>query len=408
MRILYITNDLPWPLTRGYLRHYHMIRELSASHAITLLTLVQRGHGTDDAAALSAFTEQVVGVASTSGRTGLATRIGVRVGGLTVGGDRAALELGRLGTQLHATTPFDAMLLSGKRTYPVLSALPPIPLVTDLCDATSSRIRRETQLARPSRRLPLAVSYLETRLVERALIGRSDHVLFATTRDRDALMEPGERWKAAIVPNGVDLDFWRRTSPALGVDRMVLTGAMDYPPNVDAAVQLASVILPLVRRVIPTATVAIVGRDPAPAVQALALSPGVVVTGSVDDVRPYLESASVFAAPIRFGAGIQNKVLEAMAMEVPVVASPLAAEGLRTEDGSRPPIEVARDPGAAAERLIDALRAAAAGRAPVSQLRAYVAEHFDWGRSATRLAGLLEDAADQHADGPVRSTRGRR
>ncbi|MEX1171237.1 MAG: glycosyltransferase [Chloroflexota bacterium] len=401
MRILYVTNDLPWPLTSGYLRHFHFIRELSARHRVTLLSLVRRDHGPGDVAALEPFTERVVTVPATFGRRTLAGRLGARARGLASGGDRAALDLGRLGASLASEAPFDALLLSGKRTYPVLRELPSLPLVADLCDATSSRIRRQARHARLVRRPSLALEYVEIRRVERALVARADHVLFASARDRDAIMgRTGGRAVPAVVPNGVDGTYWRRTSPTLGVDRIVMTGAMDYPPNVDAAVRLVTEILPLVHTEIPGAKVLIVGRDPSPVVGALASRPGVTVTGFVDDVRPYLDSAAVFAAPIRFGAGIQNKVLEAMAMEVPVVASPLAADGLRTEDGRTPPIDVARDAADTARLLIGRLRAAAASAGPDPALRAYVTDAFDWGRNAARVEALLAQAAGRGTAAP--------
>lgn len=396
MRILYVTNDLPWPLTSGYLRHYHLIRELSTRHAITLLSLVKRGHDPDDASALAAYTEAVIHEPATFGRGGRRDRLVARARGLVAGGDVGAVELGRRGATAHAAAPFDALLLSGKRTYPVLRSLPDLPLVTDLCDATSSRIRRQLRVTRPARVPALLVEYLEIRRVERALMARSDHVLFASVRDRDAIAgsdeTSGARHRSAVVPNGVDLAFWQRRTIALGPDSIVLTGAMDYAPNVDAAIRLATTILPLVQASFPTARVAIVGRDPSAEVAALADLPGVTVTGFVDDVRPYLDAAAVFAAPIRFGAGIQNKVLEAMAMEVPVVASPLAADGLRTEDGRIPPIDIAHAPEVAASMIVAHLRAAAEGRPPLGAARAYVADHFDWSRSADRVDGLLEDA----------------
>jgi glycosyltransferase involved in cell wall biosynthesis len=294
------------------------------------------------------------------------------------------------------------MLLSGKRTYPVADALAGLPLVADLCDATSSRLRRQARHAPMARRLPLALEYLEVRRVERALVRRAQHVLFASERDREAIMgrgpEAAGQARATVVPNGVDLDVWHRTAPSLG-SAIVLTGAMDYPPNADAAIQLATEILPIVRRDAPEAEVLVVGRDPTPEVQALADHPGVTVTGFVDDVRPYLEQAAVFAAPIRFGAGIQNKVLEAMAMEVPVVASPLAADGLRTTGGRTPPIDIASTPAAFAAAILRRYRAAST-TGPDVALRTYVAEEFDWARQAARVSDLLEDAA-AHAPDPL-------
>jgi polysaccharide biosynthesis protein PslH len=404
MRILYVTADLPWPLTSGYLRHYHFIRALSAKHRISLLSLCSPEHGPEDLAALAAHTEAIVTEPSARGRRSLPVKIRDRIQVLAAGGDAAAVRLGAAGAELAADRPFDVLLLSGKRTMPVLKALPEIPLVADLCDATSSRVRRQMRYASPAELPRLGLEYLEVRSVERKLMARARHALFASARDRADLVSAGSsgedrRAPASVVPNGVDLAVWQRTEPTIGRDEIVLTGAMDYPPNVDAAIHLVEDVMPRVWSAWPTAHVSIVGRDPIQSVRDLADRPRVTVTGFVDDVRPYLERASVFAAPIRFGAGIQNKVLEALAMEVPVVATPLAAEGLRTEDGASAPVDVTRDAGEAAERIVVRLQAAAAGAGPDPALRQYVANHFDWGRNAERLEHILLDAAESGRSG---------
>jgi glycosyltransferase involved in cell wall biosynthesis len=302
------------------------------------------------------------------------------------------------GAALAEDRPFDVLLLSGKRTMPVLAGLPPMPLVADLCDATSIRIRRQMRHAPLIDQPALALEYVEIRRVERTLTHLASHAIFASARDRAAVVGARDDdvrplAPASVVPNGVDLETWRRDRRELGRDEIVFTGAMDYPPNADAAIQLVEHVLPRVRVEMPAARVAIVGRDPTARVLALADHPGVTVTGFVDDVRPYLERAAVFAAPIRYGAGIQNKVLEALAMEVPVVASPLAADGLRTQNGDVPPVDVAKGPEAMARRVADRLREAAAGATADPVLREYVATHFDWTTNADRLEAILLDAA---------------
>jgi len=140
---------------------------------------------------------------------------------------------------------------------------------------------------------------------------------------------------------------------------------------------------------VPGAQVLIVGRDPTPRLQRAGKQPGVTVTGFVDDVRPYLERATVFAAPLRFGAGIQNKLLEAMAMEVPVVASPLAADGLRTESGQRPPVAVASDREQFAAKIVQQLKRRADQPAPDAEARRFVHDHFVWSRSAAQLENIF-------------------
>jgi glycosyltransferase involved in cell wall biosynthesis len=398
MRILYVTADLPWPLTSGYLRHFHFLRALGERHDVTLLSLMGPAHTPADVAALERVVARVVTEPATRGARPFSVKVADRLRMLVAGGDTAALRLGETGGRLARTVPFDVLLLSGKRTMPVLAGLPPMPLVADLCDATSIRIRRQMRHAPLIDQPALALEYVEIRRVERALTHRARHAIFASARDRAAVVGPTatrgpDISPASVVPNGVDLDVWHRQRRELGLDEIVFTGAMDYPPNADAAVQLVEHVLPLVRREMPSARVTIVGRDPTPRVRELAEHDGVTVTGYVDHVRPYLERAAVFAAPIRYGAGIQNKVLEALAMEVPVVASPLAADGLRTQDGDVPPVAVTRGPTEMAEQVVARLREAAAGATADPALRAYVAAHFDWTTNADRLEAILVDAA---------------
>ncbi len=395
MRILYVTNGFPYPLTSGYLRHYFLIRSLSASHAVTLLSLTSREPTADDRREVDRIVEASYVFPRTPRGGGAARRI-VRRGGELLGHpEPAARALRDAVAELRRPRTFDVAVFSGKRTAPALAALAGLPVVADLCDATSLRVRGALAYARPARRLALLAEYANVRRIERRLVARASRLVFASARDRDAILGPagteprGPHARAAVIPNGVDTAFWRRTSDRLGRDRIVFTGAMDYPPNVDAAVHLARDVLPLVRSKAPTACLVIVGRDPAPEVRALADLPGVEVTGLVPDVRPYLEAAAVFAAPLRFGVGIQNKVLEAMAMAVPVVASPLAADGVRQADGRPAPLDVASGPAETADRIVDRLRAAEAGATPDARGRAWVEAGFDWERSGRRLEALL-------------------
>jgi len=399
-RILYVTNGFPYPLTSGYLRHYFLIGELAnAGFHVVLLSIVGVDHRPEDVGAMADRTERVETFASLdrtrSRRQTLARRAG-RVLPLA-GGDPAARRLARRIEELVRTESFDAVVFSGRRTEPALERLDELPVVIDMCDATSLRLEREMAVAPTGRRAALMVEARQIRRTERRMIDRADHLLFASVRDQEALMPGPADPRASVVPNGVEIDVWDRKTPRLGIDTIVLTGAMSYGPNVDAAIVLARTILPAVRESRPDARLLIVGRDPTAAVQALAELPGVTVTGFVDDVRPYLEDASVFAAPLRFGAGIQNKLLEAMAMQVPSVVSGLAADGLRNATGEMPPVVVEDDPVAFTAALVDALDRAASDGTPDEVARTYVARNFDWRRSGGDLATILEDVTGRHA-----------
>jgi glycosyltransferase involved in cell wall biosynthesis len=312
------------------------------------------------------------------------------------GVDPAVRAMTREARQLRRSEAFDVVLSSGKQTLSVLDELSGLPLVVDVTDATSIRLAGAARHADPLHRVRLLAEARAMRRIESSLLGRADELVFASRRDCDALLagSAGVTAPASVIPNGVDLGYWRRRTDQRGQANVVFTGGMHYPPNTDAALTLIRSIMPLVWRQEPDARLKIVGRDPTPElVQAGRGDPRVVVTGFVDDVRPFLEDATVFAAPLRFGAGIQNKVLEAMAFQLPVVASSIAADGLRVDATVSLPVTVADDPERFGGHLAAELRAARSDATPRAETRAYVAAQFEWTTSGRRLGEVIERAA---------------
>jgi len=193
------------------------------------------------------------------------------------------------------------------------------------------------------------------------------------------------------LSNGVDFDFFdpdaafERVTPA-GAPRIMFSGAMDYRPNIDAVVWFVETVWPRIRAARPEASFLIVGSNPSGDVKKLGGREGVVVTGRVDDMRSYLASADVVVAPLRIARGIQNKVLEAMAMAKPVVATPAAFEGIAAKPGEQ--LFVESEPDAFADRVLELadqpLRARAVGMAA----RQCIVERFSWDSNLAMLDGL--------------------
>jgi glycosyltransferase involved in cell wall biosynthesis len=395
VEILYITNGFPYPLTSGYLRHYHFIRELSArGHRITLLSLAGVRHRPEDIDAMRA-TASEIHVFRVDDARSLRSRLRRRLQRV-LRRDPAVLAMAGSAARLVATRRFDAVISSGKQTIQVLDEVPQLPLVVDMTDATSVRLEGAARHADPLRRRTLLLEAAAMRRVESDLLGRAHELVFAAMRDCEALtsaLPRGPHAPATVIPNGVDLEYWHRTRPQRGSATVVFTGGMNYPPNTDAAMTLIRDVMPLVWSELPDVRLTIVGRDPTPGLRAAATDERVTVTGFVEDVRPYLDDATVFAAPLRFGAGIQNKLLEAMAFELPVVASSVAADGLRVGPGIEPPIRVVDEPVGTARALLDELRAQGSDATPRAVARAYVAAHFDWALSGSRLDEVVRRAA---------------
>lgn len=170
---------------------------------------------------------------------------------------------------------------------------------------------------------------------------------------------------------------------------------MDYAPNEDAALYLTDEILPLLRQSSPDIEVIIIGRDPTPAlIDRSKRHPEVTVTGYVDDMRPYLEQATIFAAPVRYASGQQNKIQEALAMEIPVVTTSIVAAGVQAEGGQEAPVYVADGAQAFADSVIDLLEKPEERLRLASLGRQYAEEHYDWSRSAEHLERMCYAAIE--------------
>lgn len=204
-------------------------------------------------------------------------------------------------------------------------------------------------------------------------------------------LAPHSEHKITHFNNGVDCDHFSTAreypNPYSGEDRVIVfTGAMDYWPNVDAVCWFARKVFPAVRRRLPQAKFYIAGANPARAVTRLEGIPGVVITGKVEDMRPFLAHAGVAVAPLRFARGVQNKILEAMAMEKPVVASQEAAAALHVRLGEE--IHSAKDRNEWVALVLSAL--SGESRTMGAKARERILSDYSWGASLNRLGGLLK------------------
>jgi sugar transferase (PEP-CTERM/EpsH1 system associated) len=229
------------------------------------------------------------------------------------------------------------------------------------------------------------------RRFERQETRRYDHVIAVSQADRDAMAAEYGLVRVSAVPTGVDTDYFR---PAGDIARrphdIVFTGSMDWMPNDDGIRWFVDTVYPRVRQRLPDASLTVVGRHPSPSLtEFLARADGVEVTGSVPDIRPYLERAAVAVVPLRVGGGTRLKIFEAMAMERPVVSTTIGAEGLAVESGRD--LLIADDPESMAAEVLRVLSdhqlAERLARTGAERVRA----RFGWPQVAAQFARLCEE-----------------
>ncbi|MDR1936639.1 MAG: TIGR03087 family PEP-CTERM/XrtA system glycosyltransferase [Candidatus Accumulibacter sp.] len=328
MKLLYLAHRLPYPPDKGdKLRSFHLLRHLAARHRIFLGSFIDDPLDEAHVETLRGFCEETH-IARLSPKL---ARLGSLRGVLS--GEALTLPYyrdGGLRAWVNTTVEergIDAAVVFSSAMAQYLDAFPLERTLVDFCDVDSAKW---TQYA-PLHAWPWSWIYRREgeRLLsfERKIAASAAHSFFSTENETELFLRsaPECRGKVSAMCNGVDADYFSPehefASPyAADEIPLVFTGAMDYWPNVDAVKWFAEAVFPRLEASRPGARFYIVGRAPAAAVRALA-GERVVVTGTVPDVRPYLRHASVVVAPLRVARGIQNKVLEAMAMGRPVVVA---------------------------------------------------------------------------------------
>ncbi len=269
-----------------------------------------------------------------------------------------------------------------------------LPVVWDSVDSITHLFRQAARQAQKlSSKAMTAFELRRTPRYEGWLAGQFTRVLVTSPIDRQAFLElaPDCAERLEVLPNGVDLEYFRpQEAPARAPAELVISGKMSYHANVAMVLHLVNDILPHVWAERPEVRLTVVGKDPPRELLALAENPAVQVTGSVPDLRPYLQRATAAVAPITYGAGIQNKVLEALACATPVVASPQAVSALEIRAGEE--ILVSREPREFAGQVLTLLADPTLQRRLGQAGRQFVERHHSWDAVAARLERIYQQA----------------
>ena len=392
MRVLYLCHRIPYPPNKGdKIRAFHQLQAIAKRHEVDLFTLVDDPGDLEYRAELSKLCNR-----------------------LTV--SRVYPGWARMRTLPYLLTPqpltipyfYSSELASevrhalGRRSYDrifvycsamaqYVDAVDRIPMLMDFVDVDSEKWTQYASFTK----FPLSAIYRREgralRAYERKICEKAAAVLVTTEREAQLVRQISAGAPVHVIPNGVDTSYFdpSAVSPAALGPAIIFTGDMSYFPNEQAVTNFANSVLPLIRQAVPDVRFMIVGRNPGPGVLELRRIDGVEVTGFVPDVRTYLARAQVAVAPFSIAAGIQNKILEALAYGLPVVATSKAAQALSR--GVAEQLYTGDTPEDMAAKITALLRDPQLAYRKGSDGRRQVAKDYRWDSSLDQMMKLLEN-----------------
>ncbi|MDH3314158.1 MAG: TIGR03087 family PEP-CTERM/XrtA system glycosyltransferase [Gammaproteobacteria bacterium] len=390
MKILYICHRFPFPPKRGgKIRPFNMIKHLSAAgHEVTVASLARSPQEAEEGQGIAPYCAryEMAEVANPVQFARMVARVPTPVPSSM--GFFYSAALARKVRELLARERFDLIFVHCSSVAQYVAGLHGIPKILDFGDMDSQKWLEYARY----KSFPLSLGYsLEGKKLEREerrLAGLFD-LCTATTR---AEWETLERYRTGVAtdwfPNGVDSEFFAPQDHAYDRSTISFVGRMDYYPNQECMFDFCASTLPFLRERRPDIKLLIVGADPSPAVQRLGELPGVTVTGSVPDVRPHVRRSALMVAPLNIARGTQNKILEAMAAGVPVVASRVAAGGVDAVANEH--FLVASTPKEYAQAVLQILDNPAERRRLAIAGRERMLSHHAWDRSMQRLDRVIE------------------
>jgi glycosyltransferase involved in cell wall biosynthesis len=401
MRILWVKMGGLWPSnTGGRVRSLQIISELSRRHRVTVVTTHGSGDDPEGLRLRLPNCERVVSIPYVVPKRGdrefpfavarswlspypvdlwkwRVEQVREQVDALIAGGDVDVCVADFLFAAANVPSggPVPVVLFEHNVEYMIwrrLSAIEPSPL----------------------RRALFEVEWRKLRAREAAACAAADLTIAVSEPDRQLLAEIAPHSNTAAIPTGVDTSYF---SPIAGRElpsRLVFTGSMDWHPNEDAVLHFADAILPLIRQHVPDISLAVVGRRPTERLREAGKKHGIIVTGTVDDVRPYIAEASVYVVPLRAGGGTRLKIFEALAMGKAVVSTTVGAEGLALTPGRE--YVAADDPRSFADAVVSLLRDTRRRRAIGQAGRKLVEERYSWAQVAEEFESLCSQAVADH------------
>lgn len=390
MKILYICHRFPFPPKRGgKIRPFNMIRHFTGQgHEVTVCSLSRSPAEAREGEGIAGHCKRFE-MASVSNPI-QTLRMVARLPLFTPSsmGFFYSPDLKRRIDALLASEKFDLIFVHCSSVAQYVEDVQGIPKILDFGDMDSQKWLEYANY----KPFPLSFGYRleghKMMAAEKKLARKFDLCTATTRAEWETLRGYGAAHATDWFPNGVDAGFFKPDGEGYDPDTLSFIGRMDYYPNQECMFDFCRNTLPLIQARRPLSKLLIVGADPSPAVRKLGELKGVTVTGSVPDVRPYILRSAAMVAPLNIARGTQNKILEAMAMGVPVVTSPAGAGGVDAEDGRH--FLVGDSPSAYAEACLRLMQNADERARFAAAGRERMLSNHDWQASMCRLDTIVE------------------
>lgn len=402
-RILLLVHRVPFPPNRGdRIRSFHLLKQLAQQAEVSLAFLHQEPLEADVLPALQPFCEQVAAVPLAGWRRWAQGCWSLATGASATQGLFWSERMAKTITTWAREQPFDALVTfcSSMGAYASLPALRDTPLLVDLVDVDSQKWFDYAPQTWPPKRWLYRWEAQRLRRLEIELGRHAAGVMLVSEAEANLYRQFAPEAHVFALSNGVDLNYFRPNPEVTAQPhRCVFVGALDYKANIDGIRWFAQQVWPQVLQHRPEAKLQIVGRDPAESVQELAAAPSIELAANVPDVRPYVWESSVVIAPLQVARGIQNKVLEAMAMAKPVLASGAALEGIELQVPTH--ACQANSPEDWAQQLLRLFDQKEEQTQLGQAARKFVETHYDWPARLQSLDTFLQNCLAEQLPIPI-------
>ena len=404
MRILWLKTELLHPVDKGgKIRTYHMLKELKRDHHLTYLTLDDGAAGQDSAERAQEYCHELICIPYQQ-RQKFTASFYAELGANLFSPLPYAIakyrspEMRRKIAELTSDNVFDVVVcdfLAPAVNVPRTLSCPSL-LFQHNVEAIIWKRYYQVQ-NNPIKKAYLYSQWRKMRAFEIVSCRRFDQIVAVSREDRELMQCEYGLGTIDDVPTGVDTEFFRpRRTETREPHNLVFTGSMDWLPNEDAIRYFTEKILPLIKQQVPDVTLTVVGRNPYPALLELSQrDPSIIVTGRVEDVRPYMERAGAYVVPLRIGGGTRLKIFEAMAMEKAIISTTVGVEGLPVRDGID--LLLADEPQAFADAVLKLLSDVTFAVELGNRAAGTVRKQFGWDGVAENFSRICERAVQRAA-----------